>query len=288
MELQEIVLRMERWRGKFERKAVEAAVERREEITPELLWLLDETTNRAEELAPEGDWIGHLYAMCLLTQFRELRAYPLVLRFGRLPGKLLDELCGDFLTEDYEKVLASVSGGDISGIQSLIQDESVDVWVRSVALSSLLVLVAEGQRSREEIVDYFRRLFRGGLERKLSYVWTSLVNCSCDLYPGELLPDIERAYRDGLVDSSQVGMKDVERDLARGKDWVLARLVNGGRHRLIDEAAEHIEKWCPAEVPPASVKWSPATSPVRSTPKVERNDPCPCGSGKKYKKCCGA
>jgi preprotein translocase subunit SecA len=24
------------------------------------------------------------------------------------------------------------------------------------------------------------------------------------------------------------------------------------------------------------------------TPKVGRNDPCPCGSGKKYKKCCGA
>ncbi|WP_418531070.1 SEC-C metal-binding domain-containing protein, partial [Hominenteromicrobium sp.] len=22
-------------------------------------------------------------------------------------------------------------------------------------------------------------------------------------------------------------------------------------------------------------------------PKVGRNDPCPCGSGKKYKKCCG-
>jgi preprotein translocase subunit SecA len=27
---------------------------------------------------------------------------------------------------------------------------------------------------------------------------------------------------------------------------------------------------------------------TRSTPKVGRNDPCPCGSGKKYKKCCGA
>ena len=26
---------------------------------------------------------------------------------------------------------------------------------------------------------------------------------------------------------------------------------------------------------------------VRSEPKVGRNDPCPCGSGKKYKKCCG-
>ncbi len=27
---------------------------------------------------------------------------------------------------------------------------------------------------------------------------------------------------------------------------------------------------------------------VRSNPKVGRNDPCPCGSGKKYKHCCGA
>ena len=27
---------------------------------------------------------------------------------------------------------------------------------------------------------------------------------------------------------------------------------------------------------------------VRETPKVGRNDPCPCGSGKKFKKCCGA
>ena len=26
---------------------------------------------------------------------------------------------------------------------------------------------------------------------------------------------------------------------------------------------------------------------VRSTPKVGRNEPCPCGSGKKYKHCCG-
>jgi uncharacterized protein len=27
---------------------------------------------------------------------------------------------------------------------------------------------------------------------------------------------------------------------------------------------------------------------VRDSPKIGRNDPCPCGSGKKYKKCCGA
>ena len=27
---------------------------------------------------------------------------------------------------------------------------------------------------------------------------------------------------------------------------------------------------------------------TRDQPKIGRNEPCPCGSGKKYKKCCGA
>jgi preprotein translocase subunit SecA len=40
-----------------------------------------------------------------------------------------------------------------------------------------------------------------------------------------------------------------------------------------------------AERSPAA---GPPTTVRRSMPKVGRNDPCPCGSGKKYKKCCGA
>jgi preprotein translocase subunit SecA len=28
-------------------------------------------------------------------------------------------------------------------------------------------------------------------------------------------------------------------------------------------------------------------NPIRVGDKIGRNDPCPCGSGKKYKKCCG-
>jgi SEC-C motif domain protein len=34
-----------------------------------------------------------------------------------------------------------------------------------------------------------------------------------------------------------------------------------------------------------AVRLGPA--PVKAAPKVGRNDPCPCGSGKKYKHCCG-
>jgi SEC-C motif domain protein len=31
-----------------------------------------------------------------------------------------------------------------------------------------------------------------------------------------------------------------------------------------------------------------AQKPIARAPKIGRNDPCPCASGKKYKKCCGA
>jgi hypothetical protein len=32
--------------------------------------------------------------------------------------------------------------------------------------------------------------------------------------------------------------------------------------------------------------WEPRDPYIREEPKVGRNNPCPCGSGKKYKKCC--
>jgi len=30
-----------------------------------------------------------------------------------------------------------------------------------------------------------------------------------------------------------------------------------------------------------------APEPIKAEPKIGRNDPCPCNSNKKYKKCCG-
>ena len=39
------------------------------------------------------------------------------------------------------------------------------------------------------------------------------------------------------------------------------------------------------EAPPPSDKQPAHVPIVRAGPRVGRNDPCPCGSGKKYKKC---
>ena len=36
------------------------------------------------------------------------------------------------------------------------------------------------------------------------------------------------------------------------------------------------------------LKNTEKVEPIKSDAEPGRNDPCPCGSGKKYKKCCGA
>jgi len=243
METGEIVRRLERWTGRFEGEAVEAAVAGREEITPELLRMIAESVDRAGELSAEGNYTGHLYGMLLLAQFREVRAYPLVVRFASLPGKQLDSLGGDFIKEDLGRVLASVCGGQIDGIQSLIENEDVDPYVRSVALDSLVTLVSAGQRSRKEIVSYFARLFQGKLVRVRNYVWSSLVCCACDLYPKELMDDIERAYADGLIEPFDVGFASVKRDLEEGKNRVLARLADRPGHGFVEDAAIDMARW---------------------------------------------
>ena len=263
---------------------------------------MGDALDRARQLDAEGDYMAHLYAMFLLAQFRETRAYPLVVRFASLPGDLLDSLCGDFITEDLGQVLASVCGGDLTAIQSLIENEDTDEWVRGAALSSLVTLVAAGQKSRDEIVSYFAGLFRGKLVRKWSHVWDALVSYGSDLYPEELLEDIKQAYEDGLVDPGFIGFDDVKRDMAMGKDRILARLADNPHRRLVDDTVAEMGWWAcfregsrngansPTEVP-SKTRPKPgvaASQIIRAAPKIGRNERCPCGSGKKYKKCCGA
>lgn len=293
MEIAEILRRLEWFHGRFEKEAVEAAVARREEIIPELLRVFDDAVNRAAELDDKGEYMAHLYAMYLLAQFREPRAYPIVVRFASLPGDLLDSLCGDFITDGLGKVLASVCGGDLAGIQALIENEDVHEWVRSAAMGSLVTLMNVGQKGRDEIVSYFAGLFRGGLVRQPSPLWGELVNYACDLYPAELLDDIKRAYAERLVDPFEVGLADVQSEMSRGKESVLARLADNRHHYFIENTVDEMGRWsCFHKDRPDHEFHPPAAPPPiqRTTPKTKigRNDPCPCGSAKKFKKCCGA
>ncbi|MGD0546385.1 MAG: DUF1186 domain-containing protein [Terracidiphilus sp.] len=302
MEIDEIIEEIEWFDGKFKREAVAAAIAQRDEVIPELLLVLEEIADpaMAADLDSEGEYMAHLYAMFLLAQFRETRAYPLMLRIAHLPSDLLESLFGDCITESLGRVLASVCGGDLDGIKSLIEDATVDKWVRGAALGGLVTLAVAGIKSREEILSYFAELFHGKLTDKNDVIWSELVSYSTDLYAPELLGEIEKAYEAELIDPQFIGLDEIRHDLAQGEDWAMERLARDPHRRLIDDTVKEMEWWdsfkekkprapqtgTPTPFPPES-RWNAPSGFKRAAPKIGRNDPCPCASGKKYKKCCG-
>ncbi|MGO9572509.1 MAG: DUF1186 domain-containing protein [Desulfomonilaceae bacterium] len=280
MDIQRIVTKLEAQDGAFPREALAYAIANRDVIIPELLGILAQTLENHEELLDQPKYMGHIYAMFLLAQFREKRAYPLLVQLFSLPGEIPFDLTGDVVTADLRRILASVSCGDDHLIRKLAENDNVNEYVRAAALEALLTLVAVGEKSRDGLINYFQSLFRRRLSREFSFVWNSLVSCSVDLYPGEVYEDIKQSYRDELVESFFVSMKEVEESIARGKEAALEDLKKDRQYTLVTDPIKDMEWW-------AFFKPPEPSRAERKAKKIGRNDPCPCGSGKKYKKCCG-
>lgn len=279
MDIHDILNKLEINRGIFPRQAIKEAIARQEQITPELLRIIEELKDNAATYLDRDDYMAHIYAMYLLAQFRQERAYQPLVDFFSLPGEIAMDLTGDVVTEDLARILASVSGGDPRLMISLIENESANEWVRSATLRGLAVLAANGLVPRSEIVTYYGSLFQGKLAREYSEVWNGLAVQAVVLYPEELLEDIRLAFEDELVDRFSMDLDYVEETLAQGMERTLAELREDRHYQLIDDTIREMEWWACFQQRPSR--------PIAPRKKVGRNEPCPCGSGKKYKRCCG-
>lgn len=130
---------------------------RKEEMVPELLRILEEAV--ANPTAPrDPTYFAVIYALFLLAQFREKAAYPLIARLIVNERSVLESLIGYVATDGLESIFASVAHGDAEPIKAIVEDETVDEYVRSAALRSLVVSCVEGEMERDELVAYFLSL----------------------------------------------------------------------------------------------------------------------------------
>ena len=242
MDIQEILHQLETNTGTFPREALAQAIAQREEIIPELLRVLAEAQHNMEHLR-ESEYMTHIYAMYLLAQFREPRAYPLIVEFFSIPGDIALDTTGDVATGDLGRILASVSCGDTRLMTSLVENEQANEYVRVAALRGLVTLVACGEQSRDDIMAYYQQLFQGKIDRDISFVWNGLVSASNALYPEELYDDIKRAYDDNLIETFFIRLDDIDETLKRGKERVLDELRNNKRYSLITDTISEMEWW---------------------------------------------
>jgi len=298
MEIEELFACLDRHQGSFPKDLTAEVIARREEATPRFLAMLEDIDRNPESWLADNDWMVHIYALYLLALFRETRAYPLIVRIFSRPGEFPFELAGDVTTQDLGRILASVSGGEVRGMTALIENEEANEYVRSVAMDGMVSLVTNGQRTRDEVMTYFLQLFHK-LERKAGAQWDGLAHVCTDLWPKEAIEELGRAYANGLVDTGSIDWQDIEQALALGQQVAMQR----ARYRdpLITDLARDMG-WMrcfqkkrrkyeedPEEDLQEVMSDRYSTTPIRRTaPKVGRNEPCPCGSGKKFKKCCAS
>jgi hypothetical protein len=278
--------------GYFPREILETLIRRKKEAIPALLEVLKMVNAEPVRFAKEKAYMGHLYAAYLLAQFRVREAYPILVDLMSLPGDLSYEIFGDDIVEVGGRILSSVCHGDISLIKALAENTEADDFMRMQAITALAVLVLQGELDRASVMAYYRQLILDPGVRKKPELLSLLISGCCDLYPEDLYDDIKEVIKLKLNDSQIIDIDSVEEAMLAGKDAKLKASKQDIHLQFIEDTISEMEDWyCFSESYRAyrdrvSEKYT-AQAVVPKKPKIGRNDPCPCGSGKKYKKCCG-
>ncbi len=250
-----------------------------------------------------GDVSFLMHSLYLLAQWREASAWPAFRKLFSLPGDIAYDLLGDVITEGGSFLLAMVGGQHQDELRAMIEDEALDEYCRGACLEALTCLVAWGELPRAELVAYLRGLLTAKLRGVPAneHVLANVVSAACDLEAWELRPEIEAAYARGVVDEGFIDLEfflDAQAGKA-GQQWPAFCEDHppvtdvAGLTEWLDEPFEEnspLPGPVAPEVPlPPSLddRFIEVPQPFIAPPKIGRNELCPCGSGKKYKKCCG-
>ncbi|MBB4198513.1 hypothetical protein CCR94_03785 [Rhodoblastus sphagnicola] len=219
------------------------------------------------------------FGLHLLAEKRDTAAFaPLVA--VALEGDHLYDLLGDATTETLPSLLISLCGGDFVTLQNIVETPAADEWARVAAIEAFAWFVHTGDIPLATARATFANWFETLEPRETHTVWYGLQAGVALLGLGDLEPLVARAFRQKLVDASILTFEDFQEDLRA------ARADRDGFFKErglgpIEDAVAALEVFDldedDLEPPP------PAENKFRN---VGRNDPCPCGSGKKYKKCC--
>jgi len=72
------------------------------------------------------------------------------------------------------------------------------------------------------------------------------------------------------------------------RDMIGDRFAKKQKEQKLGDLAKRARSKEDVEAEKELIKKTEKVEPIKADARVGRNDPCPCGSGKKYKKCCGA
>lgn len=292
--------------------AIREARQYRDAMVQRLIAVLQEVSAEARSgVAPEGG--AAFFALFLLVEFQAKEALPAILEAMSMPQDVLSDIFGDAIHSVLPRLLASFAGDRLEVVDQVIRDRGLSEYVRWAAADAYPLLVRDGRLSRLEAVHRLQQHLREAIEHEDVDITGPLICELEQLAPKEAFDDIAEAYRRDLVQTFLITLKDVEKSIAAGEAGFRRNQAYLNPTEIADTIAE-LETWAafrkeppsaepprPRVMPPSESRpalepsrpradaiFQPLPPLERRADRVGRNEPCPCGSGKKFKKCCGS
>jgi hypothetical protein len=268
--------------------AIGGCLMRHHEAGPLLRRLVTRATD--DGVATDSQAAQLFRALHILGGARDTAAFLPLLRFLQGPQDDVDYFLGDASTETLPKIAAGVFDGNADALFEAILNRDLDGAIRGSLLSAAAFLTWERRIDRPKMIAFLERFADEPPVPDDDLAWSAWAEAIALLGLRHLEPLVSEAEKNDRFDDLLFVRADFEAilstaeqapdDKARFDDAnlgyiedVLAALESYGYDEEGDDSQDFGEEPVP----------QPVTNPWRH---VGRNDPCPCGSGKKAKRCC--
>src|SRR3954466_12959584 len=263
------------------REAMQGTLDHWDTVAPELLGTLERYTSGADgsdETASAVFFILHLAG-----EKQDRRVFPLLCRLA-LDGEALEAVLGDGVTTTLTQILISTYDGDLDALKGVIEAAEADEDVRAAALAVLTTLTATGRIAREETEAYVLEAVSGAVRQAFGRGLTD------PMVMGDIRTDLGRTLANPELSgwsTSDAAKRDQERHAIGRQD--AHRTFPDTPQSSVAPLKECVKQLAAerARLCAENARLRAEIAALQANPKaVGRNDPCPCGSGKKFKKCC--
>ncbi len=229
---------------------------------------------------------GPVWAWFLIVELKPLEGGPLLLG---LLARLDSEDGDDAAVSILPRVFGLIGPEIAPALTMVLRDESRGLGSRWAAASGLREIALAQPDTRREMVAILTAQLEEQTVRDVE-VNGAIIDVLLELRAVESAPVMERAFAARRVSEDvtgnwehvqvELGLKPrPERPVGEETEDSFRQFFEGAESRAARKALQ-------APMDDLLANAVPAGTVRRTEPKVGRNDPCPCGSGKKFKKCC--
>ncbi len=236
-----------------------------------------------------------VHAIYLLGELEATKSIDAIFNVLSQSDEYFELYLGDFITSMIWEPIFKVAANNLEACKQFMFKPSIDTYARTTFPDMVEQLALHHPERREEAINWFSDVIHFFLNSTLednvidSDLIALLICNVIDIKGHELLPIIEKLFEQGIVSQGICGQWKEVREAFKRPD-------NYNKIKDILPIVERYEKvtltWSGYNEDESNSKFDyneyfePRLMPLRAEPKIGRNEPCLCGSGKKYKKCC--